>query len=80
MIRRARHLAGGARAVDPDVGVADVLAAGSVVPGIPQPTPVAPADGVGLAHVNCRAFSLASNMMERGSETHGRDATTSADH
>ena len=53
-------LGGGAGAVGPDVGVADVLAAGAFVPGLPQSTPAGPAGGVGLALVNYLAFSLAS--------------------
>ena len=52
-------LGGCAGAVGPDVGVADVLAAGAFGLGLPQSTPAGPG-GVGLAPVNYRAFSLAS--------------------
>ena len=53
-------LGGGASAVGLDVSVADVLAAGAFGPGLPESTPAGCADGVGLAPVNHRAFSLAS--------------------
>ena len=60
MTRPAPHLARGASAVGPDVGVADVLATEAFGPGLPQPALAGPADGVGLAPVNDRPFSLAS--------------------
>jgi hypothetical protein len=49
MTRPTPHLAGGASAVDPDVGVADVLATGTFGIGLPQPTPTGHTGGLGLA-------------------------------
>ena len=54
------HLGEGAGAISPDVGVADVLAAGAFGLGLPQSTPAGHGGGVGLAPVNYRVISLAS--------------------
>src|SRR5262245_48200757 len=49
----------GAGAVGPDVGVADLLAAGALGPGLPEPTPSRWAGDTGLAPLTRRTHSHA---------------------